>query len=271
MKITPVIFSRDRAAQLDLLLGSLDAWSADHQFAVPWILYRATTERHDEAYRICAIERERFYFARQETDGGIVSGVSTFLREIEGYVCFLTDDSVFYRAPTMPVHLADKVVCHSFRLGLNTTWCYPHARPQRLPDTIGSAGGNQIVWRWQGADGDFGYPGSLDGHVFRVSHLRRMLRVAPQHANPNRLEDHFNGWVATRLSTEFPLMTAEMTSSLVGIPVNRVNETHPNRYGDRHPFSASDLLERYLAGDRLELPGPEGIQGAHQELPLVFA
>lgn len=268
--IGAIVFSRDRACQLDLLLRSLHAYAADLEPVQ--VIYHATTAEHERGYWHISDEHPKVQLL--PSDNGVVEYTREALLEATppyamDMACFLTDDSVFYRQVTVPRVLDTAVLCHSLRLGLNTTWCYPHDRTQQLPDLADNEG--QISWQWVGADGDFGYPGSLDGHVFRGTHLRRMLRLAPDSANPNQLEDHFNRWCRTQLAVEYPLMTAASTSSLVGIPVNRVNETHPNRNGERFSSSPQTLLQRYLNGERLTLPTALDVRGAHQELPLVFA
>lgn len=260
--ITAVVFSRDRAMQIDLLLRSLPK----ELFPV-YVIWRATSEDHDAAYGICAseqAERAAFY---TESEGGLV-WLARDLLDAADLACFLTDDSVFYRQPHLPDHLPYGVLCHSFRLGLNTTVCYPHNRTQKVPAVKAVDG--VIGWHWQQADGDFAYPGSLDGHVFRASHLRRALMTVRADANPNQIEDHLNRWVGARLSGEFPLMTAEMQSSLVGIPTNRVTETHENRVGAGP--SPDELCERYLSGERIALDRMDfaDVRGAHQEITLEF-
>lgn len=267
--IAAIIFSRDRACQLDLLLRSM-LFGGVTPFDPVTVIYRATDDLHGEAYsRVRADYRDREIDFVDEQEN--LPAQARELLEDADLACFLTDDSVFYRQPIIPDSLGADDLCHSFRLGRNTTWCYPHARGQTHSVKIGPSE-SAISWRWQGADGDFGYPASLDGHVFRASHLRRALLTCREDANPNRIEEHLDRRVRARLAKDYPLMTAEVESSLVGIPVNRVNQTNPNRYGDRYPVSAGDLLERYLAGERLSLDGMDfsDVRGAHQEIELVF-
>lgn len=264
--ITTIVFSRDRAMQLDLLLRSMpDGFDTT-------VLWKATTDGHETAYLTCAREHPEAAFYMESPDG-LVWRAKDILEDADVLACFLTDDSVFYRQPEIPETLRDGWLCHSFRLGLNTTWCYPHARPQTFPGgRLGSLPLPGISWRWDRGDGDFGYPASLDGHLFRAAHLRRALMTCNPQANPNRIEEHLDRWVRARLAAEFPLMTAETQSSLVGIPVNRVNETNPNRYGDLHPVSADDLCARYLNGERIAFDRMDfsDVRGAHQEIPLEF-
>jgi hypothetical protein len=265
--ITAIVFSRDRAMQLDLLLRSLP-----DELDPVYVICRPTTDEHEESYALLLgrdLGREDRDLQFLPDEGNLPAMCRELLPDT-GLACFLTDDSVFYRRPglqTIP-WLVDEELCHSFRLGLNTTYCYPLYATQELPHRHEYNG--EFNWRWADAEGDFGYPGSLDGHVFRTSHLRRCLMTCRADANPNQIEEHLNRWVKARLGTQYPLMVAEMESSLVSIPANRVNVTHPNRNGDT--YTPEELCARYLDGQRLDLDEMDflDVHGAHQEIPLVF-
>ncbi len=124
--------------------------------------------------------------------------------------------------------------------------------------------GNVGTWEWAGADGDFGYPGSLDGHVFRKNDLFKL--IDGDFHNPNTLEDV----IVRNCRGRQQLMACYEKSCVVGNPVNRVNETHVgNRYGDEFYTATDDLYDRYVAGERLNPKIlPSKIRGAHQEIEL---
>lgn len=260
--ITAVIFSRDRPMQLDLLLRSLKQ-KAPGVFRTI-VIDRATTDATAMAYERCRSDHLDTPFHVEDRHGNTLPRQAAAL--LDGDLsCFLTDDSVLYRGlPEVPV-LDTGVLCFSLRLGVNTNWCYPHDREQQIPPfTLAPPA---MFWKWRTADGDFGYPGSLDGHIFRTETLRQALADAPA-GNPNRIEEH----LMTRFSDSLPLMGAFQQSCLLGIPVNRVNETNPNRNGTIHGYSVQDLNRRYLRGDRIDLNALDfsDVRGAHQEIPLVF-
>lgn len=258
--IAAVAFSRDRPMQLDLLLRSMSTGGVT-AFDPVTVIYRATNWASAAGYETCASEHPSADFIKEH--GSLAATARDVLCDAD-LACFLTDDDVFYRQPMIPSALAH--LCHSFRLGLNTTWCYPLARKQAVPEMVRGA------WDWRNADGDFSYPGSLDGHVFRASHLRRALLTCPEDARPNEIEEHLGRWIRARVADTFPLMSCEAESSLVGIPANRVNDTHPNRFGEQHPFDWADLLDRYITGERIDLAALDfsDVRGAHQEIGLVL-
>lgn len=266
--IAATVFSRDRAMQLDLLLRSLSE-NGGRLFGPKLVIYRATTADHELAYVRCQDEHPDVLFVG-ETHTSL--RLAAKLGEQSDFGCCLTDDSVLYRHIWQPdpcdvFKRSNDVTCFSLRLGENTTWCYPYGREQKRPAF--AAGNGLLAWDWRQADGDFGYAGSLDGHIFPGAVLRTAFADCPPGSNPNQIEEHLVASVAARgddVMVSYPL------SHLVGIPVNRVNETHGNRYGERHAYSEQDLLDRYLGGQRIQrqLMDFSDVRGAHQEIDLVF-
>jgi hypothetical protein len=225
-------------------------------------VYRAPSPAFDEGYRSLEVAER----VRLVAQGDFRDDV---LRAIGGgsdHVVFHTDDDVFFRAPQAAPDLPDGFAAFSLRLGLNTTHCYPLGRDQAVPRA--TPDGPLLAWDWTGADGDFAYPMSLDGHVLAKQLLRRMLRRA-SFSNPNELEGelHLRRHLAPRL------MLAFRESCVVGIPANVVSETHRNRAGKDPGESPEQLNERFLGGERIDIDAMDfsGVSGAHEPLPLVFA
>lgn len=269
--IAAVIFSRDRACQLDLLLRSLTV-NAPGIFDPVTVIWRATAEQFTEAYGRCMAEHPRTRFLRED---GLTYQTRSLIAKAESLVCFFTDDDVLHRpldenGAVLHEHALDRedVLSFSLRLGRNTTVCYPHGRRQRLPQI--RWGGDLMLWEWEAADQDFSYPCSLDGHLYRKEDL--LVLLDGQHfTTPNFLED-----VLMREPQRLrrPLMAAYGESRIVSVPANKVTESHlGNRHGQEHPASAAELNARYLAGGRIDLAAMDfsSVCGAHHELPFVFA
>lgn len=188
------------------------------------------------------------------------------LAEAGDFVCFLTDDGVFYRDVTNPTRTLEQrpdVLCHSLRLGANASWCYPLNRPHRRR--------RSGVWLWWDEDGDFGYPGSVDAHVFRRTDLLRML-YGRSYPNPTSLEVVLDHSCRRHFQAARPCMTAPTQSCYVSVPVNRVSEQSGVRYGQRFPQSAGELNLRFLAGERIRLDSirPEHVNAAHVEFRFLW-
>lgn len=267
--ISAVIFSRDRPMQLDLLLRSIDA-NAPGVLSPLIVLYRATDPAYEEGYFICQEEHREVLFL---PDGPTTLRVGAKLMEAKDWSCCLTDDSVFYRPldRAQPFEgLSPDVLCVSLRLGRNTTWCYPHNRKQPLPKFQSRKIKNLslLVWDWRRARDDFGYPGSLDGHVFRSAMIRVALHDCPPTSLPNQIEEY----LVDVVKDDGRLMACYEHSYLMGLPLNIVTPTHSNRNGQKYPHSVQELNNRFLTGERVDLEALDfsDVRGAHQEIPLVF-
>jgi hypothetical protein len=223
--IDVLVFSRDRAAQLDLLLRSIEKHG-------PW-LYKTVTVLHTFSspefglgYRDVIAEHP---WVRFVPEVNFESDVRNWLERHTGEtVSFLVDDCVFYRDAY---------------------------QPEMLP------------WSFRG--GDYDYPFSLDGNVYAKSDVIALLEGVP-FTGPTELESqghlHRGRLPFTHMNHDVPC--------LVGVPANKVSTA------SQMPDMGLDprwLNERYLAGDRLQLPSettyeyPTNDLGAHAELPLVFA
>jgi hypothetical protein len=262
-----LVFSKNRACQLDLLLRSVK-FHADELFDQIIVLWTATDAEYEAGYgRLFAAHEVDF--VRQDDFMEQTLGILDLACD---HHCFLTDDSVFYRPiggltrPEQALKM-EEILCFSLRLGLNTGQCYPLRRIQGLPTF--EVADDLLVWDWREGDADFGYMGSLDGHLFRRDDLLDMLDGTRVFRNPNQLEEVLQSETRTMLS---PYASCHRESHLVGIPVNRVNETHPNRYGEDHEASERDLNSVYLEGKILDLDSvrADRVTAAHAEMELVF-
>jgi hypothetical protein len=268
MSTSAIIFSKNRAAQLDLLLNSIRRNVI--AFDDISVLWAATDEDYKKGYLECEAEHPKVSFRRQKTYE-FEKQVHALLRKAGDHVAFLCDDDVFYRPfyETEPGEILTEhpdVLCVSYRLGLNTTFCYPMNAEQTVPKMAPHKG--IYFWQWKGKEFDWGYPGSLDGHVFRRSHLHALISTGSFSA-PNQLEDLLS--MACR-DAVIPRMACYKESVLVGIPVNIVNTTHRNRHGEVFGRDTKDLNDRYLKGARLRPRRMkfENINAAHQEVRLAF-
>ena len=269
MKLSAIVFSRDRAAQLDLLLSSLRA-NAQGFAAEVSVLWRASDAAYRSGYEICRAEHPEAEFVAEDS---FAEDLRSLLAAAE-FVVFFTDDSVLFRSlegrerlPQEWLMRDPELLCFSLRLGRNCETCYPLSRRQRQPEF--AAEGDALSWEWGGADADFGYTMSLDGHVMNAE-LPRMLLGSSRPANPNELEGLLAGAVS-----EAPVarrMAAYHESHLVCIPANRVNETHPNRFDVTGGADPRSLNTRYLGGERLDLAAIDfdAVDAAHVELGLAW-
>jgi hypothetical protein len=255
-----VVFSKDRPLQLDGLLRSIEL-HARGLYDELVVIYRASSPLFQLGYLDC--KRDGVEFWRQSDDfrSDVVEAVSD-----ARYVAFHCDDDLFYRpCPPEDVTLPyGRVVCTSLRLGTNTSYCQPLDLEQAVPVTV--------PWEWPQEQHDFGYPFSLDGHLYQGQAVRDLVGELGEFACPNDLEHR--GVTLMQLEPEAwgPLMQAPPLSCVVSVPMNRVQDAYPNPCDNRPEWQPEVLCERFLAGERVDLEATsfEGIRGAHQVVELVI-
>lgn len=260
LAVNCIVFSKDRAMQLDLCLRSIERFAPYSGPIV--VVYRATTRAFSNGYRALATNG---HVRLVEQSDNFRRDVMSAIDPAVMHTVFHTDDDVFFRRPAGTPVLPAGFAAFSLRLGTNTTHYYPLDRPQPVP--VSSSQGSVLAWHWVSGTDDFAYPMSLDGHVLSTALLRRMLSRA-RFANPNQLEEelHLRRYLAP------PGMLAFRASSIVSIPANVVSATHRNRAGDNAATSPEALNSCFLAGERIDLGAMDfsAVVGAHQEIPYVF-
>lgn len=257
--ITTIILSKDRPAQLDLLLRSIER-NGGGQFDP--VVITTGGEGYQALHSV-------YPFASWWSDrlGDFQSLIQTAVAmcRVNEFVCFMCDDGILYRwagfvAPTRGFNRPE-LLTFSLRLGRNTDYCYPtgsHLPPLDSP------------WDWRGLVPDFGYPGSIDGHIFRTADMRRMLD-GKSFPNPTALECALVEG-CNELAAERPLMASYPHSVYVGNPINRVSEQSGVRYGTTYPVTAEECNRRFLAGERIDLERMDfsHVNGAHTEIELKW-
>jgi len=265
--INAIIFSYDRALQLRLLLESINRHT-ENIFNIN-IIYRHSSDEFREGYSKLQTENVLKNINWIEEKDFKKDVIDAFDKEYE-YTCFFTDDDILYfpvKEGDIISHMKDQeIFCFSLRLGLNTTYCYTMNTENKLYG-IENIGEDFIRWNWAKSYMDYGYPLSVDGHIFRTKEIMKMVKKTTFH-NPNTLEGNL------QMFDNFPkeYMVAYGHSALVNSPTNIVNETHPNRKGDSHAASTETLNNKYLSGEVIDydLIDFSNIKGCHQELKFKF-
>lgn len=253
--MTLVIFSKDRALQLDAFLRSYAAMA--HQPSLLHVLYRATTERHRLAY--IQVFDQHASLVEPHLGDDLKTDLLAVLPKI-GCVTFFVDDIVFIR----PFDI-EECPGLSLRLGLHLTRCYPLNTPQSVPPYELRNG--YVEWIWANGDHDWGYPMSLDGHVLNLVEIRSTLASAT-YATPTRIES-----ALSRLVDDNRVGVCYPETRLVNIPWNRVQDEN---LGSRHTWCSDLGPDRMLAhwetGYQIALADIYDIinESCHQELPLIL-
>lgn len=280
-----VIFSKDRACQLHLILESIFRNTDDNLFSMIHVIYKATTPEYKQAYIKAAkhfdVPRSKvLFYQEQDFKQDLLCILKQEQTYEQKYVCFFTDDDIVYQPISLTEHSLDqifsidKVGVFSFRLGTNIVMQDLGANmttfvPALTKYSVSGINDEVIVWDWSVCPHhlDFGYPLSVDGHVFRLKDIIPITESveAPQ---PNSYE----GNMCHRLNMLPPLAIAFLHSKVVNTPINRCQNDFHNRHGDFFPKSLEELNNSYLNDKIIDYDKIDfsNIVCSYQELSMEF-
>ncbi|MDR3590930.1 MAG: methyltransferase domain-containing protein [Negativicutes bacterium] len=269
-EITVLVFSKDRAMQLDALLSSLLLHCREPQCLRVQVLFACSADRHRAQYRELASQYPQVSFLA-ETD--FQAQVQEVLHQTEK-ILFLVDDSIFVR-PFSARQLRElldnqtQAAGVSLRLGRNTTYCYPLERFQPLP-RFEDLGDGFLRYAWQQAEGDFGYPMEVSSSCYRAEDVLRVLGGSG-FSNPNELEGAMAARVRLYLAHKQFLLCPEQSVAF-SCPVNAVQTCCSNRHEPRQDFTAEFLADLFAHGRRVATEAYRDLvpNACHQPVELVF-
>lgn len=269
MSVAVVIFSKDRPAQLDLLLRS---WSEQvpewPQFAVS-VLYKSTDPQFDRGYEIVSRAFPTVFLHREDESRSFKGHVLSLIeREERELFHFLADELVFlrgYRTTDEPFQMLRRradIAAVSLRMSPRIDFAQPIGLPTPPPPL------KDNVWAWKprplwaeritrlfgiySARGDWRLQINVDGNVMRYPQLLAHFRTLPEIRNLNNLETVF-----LENPLPQPRLVCYPESRLINLALNRV-DPHST-----YPFaghSAYEFNDRFLAGERLAYTQLAGLQ-----------
>jgi hypothetical protein len=261
-----LIFSKDRTAQLELLLRSIkDKWIG---FADIKVIYRATTPDFDAGYnKVRQIHPEFSYVKESNFRNDLLSNLND-----DEYKMFLVDDIVFIRnfslneTEVKTFFNRPDILTLSLRLSPHINYCYTQKKSCSLPPF-----NQDRTWNWKRQTpfpSDWEYPLSLDGHIFRFSDIKHMFFNGNYRA-PNTLEGYLDSQSGTMSKT---LMLCFNESKIMNIPVNRVQNENLNHAGLNHYFGNDILNQIFLGGKVISTENIYGLNpnSPHYEIPFKF-
>ncbi|MCD4743242.1 MAG: hypothetical protein K8R67_12270, partial [Desulfobacteraceae bacterium] len=102
-----------------------------------------------------------------------------------------------------------------------------------------------IYWKWNEGSSYWGYPLSVDGHIFSKQEILFMVSVS-EFTAPNSLEivlQSFQYAFLDRFGASFPI------SKIVNVPLNRVQDEYLNK---SEGYREEDLLSQWDKGYRFK-------------------
>jgi len=266
-----VIFSKDRAAQLDLFLRSMKRFFPDwHKYRDIHVLYTYSNEAFGAGYVRTITTHPEFHYAF-ENKGKFKADTLNLLLKERNFTMFFVDDNIFKNHFSLRSEevkefiIREDIACVSLRLCPRINFCYTMNVPMKVPTFTDS---RRFIWKWKDAfPGDWSYPMSLDGHLFKTDEILPLLTLL-EYSNPNTLEGNL-----ANSPFNIPYMICFDDAKIFNVPANKVQNVNGNRHGN---MTAWDINERFIKGGRLSLDkvlnNPLSINNTscHQDVPLEW-
>jgi len=268
--VAAVIFSKDRAMQLDAALRSLWRCCTDATSMTIKVIYFASSALHNDQYEKL---KQAYLSAQFIPEKNFKDDLLAALSQHD-YVMFLVDDNMFVKDFKLADAVSSLEQCSnalgfSFRLGENTRYCYMLGRQQNLPafDHL-----DKIILRynWTTAELDFGYPLELSSSLYRVKDIMPLLdRI--DFKNPNTLELQLEMNKSAYASAKPALLCFDQSVAFCN-PVNMVQTMWANKSGKNIDYTPEKLSALFAQGYRIDVDRFSGFvpNSCHQEVAFEF-
>ena len=255
-----ILFSRNRACQLDAFLRSLKIfWKDWKDYTKISVIWAYEGEQFLTAYEKVFKDNPDINFVDQTNKNFKQVMIEQTDPNIPFMVQFV-DDIIFINPFTLKCPEFEtfknesETTCLSLRVHPGLTYCYMRNTFMPSPHWV-----SEGKWAWLNLPGEFGYPYSQDGHIFRTEDLLPCIKEQP-YSHPNALEDKMTYFTVRR-----PFMRCFQKAKIINIPANRVGQNIYNRVGN---VSAEFLNEQFLKELRIDIKPFYGLQtnAVHCEL-----
>ena len=246
-----LVWSKDRAAQLDLLLESVKVFGPSLK---PYIIYKADGE-YKKGYEKCIGRFPTSVFI-EETD--FRQNTLSILERCK-YFCISTDDTVLFRSFSWNENLMDNVGCFSLRLGQNCLVQEPFTKRLQPALTKFSDEEETISWdsRLYHPFNNFGYLYGMDMCIYGKRYYELIKEV--KFKKTNDIESYLTQLCQGLMN---PFIRSFKHSCAVNIPANNISQvTHTDNSVDIERTN-----QKYLDGYRFTLESVflNKIVGCHQ-------
>jgi hypothetical protein len=306
--INCVLFSKDRAMQVDATLRSFFARCLDPENAIVKVLYTCSNAQHSRQYQQLIRDWNKYpritFFKEKDFKEDFITILNPFLklsfrnfsykllmqgdsriaRRLKKYIAiprtdsialFLVDDAVFTSEFKL-AEIKNALIAHpdvlgfSLRLGKNITHSYMLRRDEVQP-TFNFVSENILKFRWTDGDLDFNYPLEVSSSVYRIEDVISSL-IGVSFTNPNLLEGSMN-INRTRLLTSRPNLLCYSSSVAFCDPINIVQTVSlENRRGGQLRYSSNELADLFDQGKRINIDSFYHFvpNSCHMEVDLSF-
>lgn len=270
-----LIWSKDRACQLHLLLESIEK-----NMTGVFNIFAICKSSDNEFFAAYDLLTSAFPDVNFIVEQDFYKDTMSWIEKSNNYICFSTDDTVIYREPDYRFgHLRmNDWATFSLRLGLNTLLQNYHTNEYQHPlvkynvklglhpfsDTP-EPDEPILYWNFNHyhPHHNYGYPFGLDMHIYDSKLIKKLLKYQVFN-NTNELESYLFG--CKHLAPQY--MASFIQSVAVNIPAN--NMSGVTIAGQDYAHTTTELNKAYLEGQRIDLSKIEQTEiiGCHQEIPL---
>jgi hypothetical protein len=294
-KITGIVFSKDRAMQLDAALRSFFLNCADTNLLTLKVLYTGSTARYLNQYHELShifsanphvefIEEGNFQRDVFDTIGISLTRWDQVLIHPRGmknpsastnqFVLFLVDDNLFIRQFRLAriIEALDSnkdALSFALQVGANIDYCYPLDVSVKFP-TFEKLSAGIIKYRWPEAGNGLNYPLEVSSSIYRASEIVNLLAKL-KFSNPNTLEAQMAA-KASHYRNSYPYLLCHERSVTFCNPINIVQKNYGNRVGVRKEYSTESLAGLFEEGYRMDVQRYQNMipHACHQEVELCF-
>ena len=270
-ELQTIIFSKDRAFQLDACIKSLLHFSSDKYDIL--VLYKTTTELYDSQYKLLAQTYPTVSFVR-EIENRLINQTIEIMMGSK-YVLFVVDDTLFYREFSLSDALeflddSDNSLGFSLRLGKNTTFCHVANHEQKSP-YFKYLLKNVMLFSWINQEHDFGYPLEVSSSIYATSGIILFLKpyLNKEKADPSFIESKIHN-CRNKIAKVKPNLLCFVNSVAFSCPVN-LTKRGKGHFGREKRYSINELSDLFEKGVRFDLSKLNGltVKGCHQEIELI--
>jgi hypothetical protein len=261
--INILLWSKDRAAQLDLTLQSYKKYFKDWDKQTLNILYKCSSDDFIKSYDILMKYHPEFNWVNEKD---LVKQTKELIFNTDHlYVSFIVDDDVFidyfstsdYEFKEFTTN--NDIACLSCRLAPYINYCYTAGMPQPAPDI------KDGIWEWCNKPYDWGYPASLSAfHVFRKQDVSFLKDI--NFRGVNTFEAQFD----SMFSRNRTKMICYNQAKCICATNNRVQMENANKNENSHDIYV--LNNAFLLGKRLStnVNDKATINMCHSPMKYIF-
>ena len=264
---TIIVFSKDRALQLDALIRSF--YDCVENPPKMLVLYHCSSSEFEQAYEKLKRKNQSKLNLTFVKENAFKTDLVELMRKVTTEKLLFLVDDIFFKSKfdfNVFLKLDTKTYVPSLRMAPHLNFAYTLQQKQALPKlTELSKEEGFLSWDFKQAEFDWAYPLSVDGHLFETKDFKIVVEALDFKA-PNSFEE--------ALQVMLPLYQKKRgvcfhESKIINIPCNKVQAENTNISGE---ISIQELNEKWLNGFIINYKEHLNIRNksAHQELTFSF-